>query len=101
MDSFIDLLEVLGAFVAGGGAGWLIRRLRSTPEPVQVPSEALLSPGPGGNKCYVRFTFADGRVDVKKMRSVDIDPVMIRRGRLFDAAEWTEDGHVFRERVSG
>lgn len=93
-------MAYLVAFVLGFLAGWWTFKW-SHPIGTLKPRLAVPSAGPGENKCYARFHFADGRVEVKKLLSADLDPYLQWKGRNFEIAEWTEDGQVYREVVNG
>ena len=92
-----------------GVTGWLVSRYWHTalPKPteehivdaVPVLQDALsVVPTPRTRDYdYVRFTYADGRVRVKKFPVSEIYELMVFEGRRFKPYEWTPDGHVYRE----
>lgn len=95
----VDLYDLVVNFVTAGVVFWLGRRSRPA-QAVEPPSEQIRTVnGPEG--AYVRFTYADGRVAVRKLRLQDHDAEIKFDGRVFRAGDWTEDGHVYRERVNG
>lgn len=97
---YLAFVNALGVALAAG-AGWYLRGRRASELPQVIREVVTVVASNGADKVYVRFTRADGQVKVKKFRSVDIDLKMEFEGRLYEAAEWTDDGHVFREVVSG
>jgi len=52
----------------------------------------------GPDRDYVRFTYTDGRVEVRKINVSEFAPVLDWRGRRFRADKWTPDGHVYLEK---
>lgn len=93
----MDLLVGFGIFSVGVSVGWFVRGL--VVHPVVITKTAVPTPGPDG--CYARFHFADARVEVRKFRATDLNPTMEWRGRQFQAGEWTADGQVYHEVLSG
>lgn len=92
MDILVYLTIVLAVALVGFIAGKLSAQDKIARQPVPCP-------GQGDDKVYVRFHYLDKRVEVKKFRPTDLDPVVEWKGRLFEVGEWTGDGQVYREMV--
>ena len=100
-DAINTILSVLG----GLSLGYLRTHYLPNTKPVSpivqpsIPSNILPVPGPGTNKVYVRFHFQDGRIEVKKFNTSDLDLIIYWRDRKFEAGPWTSDGHIYYEDI--
>lgn len=101
-----ELLQIIDVIIGFGG-GLLVSRFFHKPSPQETltSSPPVLSPitptvGPGPDRVYVRFNFADGRIEVRKFKATDLDLTLSWKDRLFEAGEWTPDGHIYREVVA-
>lgn len=104
----IDGLIGLGGLIIGRLSHFLHKPKKQVFSEVQKASEKTLSspiqssvphsyPSHTKDKCYVRFHFRDGRVDVRPFYSTDLDLTMEWKGRKFEAVEWTPDGQIYKE----
>ena len=88
------LLDAL-LFASGLLLGYVTGTIWTVPVEVTKIKTILQANGPDG--IYVRLTYADGQVTVRKINKIDLDPEITYRGRTFAAGEWTPDGHVYNE----
>lgn len=94
------LLDVLIGLV-GAVSGWTIKSFFTKKLPTPVPDDTSLPTVPEvtnfKDRCYVRFHYLDGRVDVRPFLSTDLGFTMRWKGRYFKIGDWTEDGQVYTE----
>jgi UDP-2,3-diacylglucosamine pyrophosphatase LpxH len=96
----MDYLVDVALFLLGGGAGYLSGRLRRPAQEI-VEVTRTIAQAFGRDGVYVRFTRANGSVTVRKFLPIDLDEVIEFRGVIYAAGEYTPDGHVYNEVVSG
>lgn len=80
---------------------WFARKRNQAPVVISEPVATTTSPtvAHGKDRCYVRFQFLDGHVEVRPFMANDLNLQMIWRRRKFVAAQWTSDGHIYNEVV--
>lgn len=91
----MDLLVWLGLLGLGCLSGWVLRGFFPATEVV----DRSLAAAPGVAGIYLRFTYTDGRVEVRKF--LEAPPTAEWKGRSFARGEWTPDGYIYNEVVSG
>jgi hypothetical protein len=104
----VDWLDCLFIFLAGGlgsaAMHYLPGRMRPPKRgasPIEERRDPATVPHRGtAEEAYVRFHFADGRVEVRKIPSGQFDMYLEWKGRRFQAGTWTPDGHVYNEVIS-